>query len=224
MIWDNIQCLPNTLTTNTTCVFEHLCLCIHDVSMCNKRADSCCRVHQSAVVFIGWWPQYANSCITHGQRQKVRQKGCRNIAWWTVISFILTMLIYTHLIKMTRVHRISNSPHRKEKGLIANAIFGLWCTVRKTNTNYWFICASSYMHLDEEWILVIITMKYFSRLHKNVSCRWNQNSTHNTARSFTTLGTVIDWWCVYHSAETGCTLPTIRTYIRAFRQFRVTQI
>lgn len=59
-------------------------LCVH------RTADSCCRVHQSAAVFIGWWPRNTNSCITEGQRQKVRQRGHRAPDLFTTLLFSST--------------------------------------------------------------------------------------------------------------------------------------
>lgn len=51
-------------------VFAHLYLCVHYVFVFHGTAHSCCMDHQSAAVFIGWWPQNANSCITQGQGWK----------------------------------------------------------------------------------------------------------------------------------------------------------
>lgn len=58
--------------THAACVFffAHLWLCVHYASMFRGTADSCCRVHHSAAVFIGWWPRTANSCIVQEQTQR----------------------------------------------------------------------------------------------------------------------------------------------------------
>lgn len=63
-------------------------LCVH------RTAHSCCRVHQSAAVFIGWWPRNANSCITEGQRHKVRQGGHRTPDVFTDFSSVLPAFWY----------------------------------------------------------------------------------------------------------------------------------
>lgn len=83
---------------------ESVCtLCVH------RTAHSCCRVHQSAAVFIGWWPRNANSCIIQGQRHKVRRRGHRTPDVFTALLFTSTSALNasgTHLMQIVCLHRI----------------------------------------------------------------------------------------------------------------------